>query len=73
MQNENFPSDRNMVYNDAFDNTEYRLFEDMTANHCPLHELEINFKCTPECHIEILQALNIEKDYENNCYEHACI
>ena len=39
-----------MVYIDAYDNIEHRLFEDLIANCYLLHEVERDFKCTPECY-----------------------
>ena len=61
-----------MVYNETYENTEYGHFKDVMVNHCLLHEIEMDFKYTHKSCKEKLQALNIEKDCENN-YEHSCV
>ena len=43
-------NDSKLIYNDVYGNIEYWLFEeDMLANHCLLHEIEIDFKCISKC------------------------
>ena len=42
-----------LVYNDPYDITEYGLFGGVTVNQCPLHEIEMDFKCTPEYYKQI--------------------
>ena len=46
VQNEAFTNHLNTVYNDDYDNTDYRHFKDMVANHFIVHKVDTKFKCT---------------------------
>ena len=62
-----------ITYDEAYDNTEYRPFKDMTANHCLLYELQLDFKWTPEYYKDKFQALHKENKYKYNYDKQAFI
>ena len=45
----------------------------MIANHCLLHEIETDFKCTSKCYKEKIQTLEIQNSYTNIYHEYECI
>ena len=65
-------NDPTFIYNDVYENIEYRHFQNMIANQSLLHENETEFKWTPKFSKEKWQAVEIQNDKEHTYYKHAC-